>query len=442
MNAKRGVEEVLRIQAWAQTDVGRQRHHNEDSFLIDRELGLFGVADGMGGHAAGEVASSMALQELKKAVAQRIDEFRKLADNPERNYRKLKELFNGAIQQAAKAVHNFSRKRPSSRGMGTTLSVLFILDKKGLIAHVGDSRIFLYRNGQITRLTDDHSLVQEQLKLGLITEEEAERSPYKNVITRAVGANESVEADIQITDLFPGDRLLICSDGLHGYLEDRELLAFLGRDYDLQRVPGELIDLANERGGKDNITAVLVAIDALEATLPEISSPASESELPSASPRDKLRKTGVTLRTEILQQLPLFTHFSYEELLQIMNITFIKKYDKNELIFKEGKKGELLYIVFKGEVALQSQGQKIFTCGEGEVFGDWTFVEPQPREFTAIAKAEDTQLLTIQRKKLMAILRQNPNLAVKLFWGLMKGMVGKSRQLLRMYLEESKKTSV
>lgn len=437
---------MLQVQAWAHTDVGRQRSHNEDNFVASDELGLYGVADGMGGHAAGEVASQTALESLVEAVQGRIQEFRLLVEeNPEKHRKKIVSLMEKAVQHSARSVYQLSQSKASSRGMGTTLSALLTVGNKGVIAHVGDSRVFLLRDGQIMQLTEDHSLVREQLRLGLITEEEAERSPYKNVITRAVGASESVEPDIMVVDLQPEDRFLICSDGLHGYIDDEELGTHLA-DRNIASIPMRLIDIANHRGGRDNITAVVVTVleegaeipeaDATRATQPET----FQTPGPPPTPVDDPPRTEITLRMDVLQDIPLFEHMTYDELVHVMSITYLKTYQASEIIFKEGSKGDLLYVLLYGKVGIFQRGRRIDTFNDGEHFGELAVVERVARDITAIAEDNDTQLLTMQRKSLLALLRRNQGLAVKLLWGLMKGIAPRlrgSRSKLVSLLEET-----
>lgn len=443
---------MLQVHVWAQTDVGKQRSHNEDNFVASLELGLFGVADGMGGHASGEIASRTALESLVEAVRGRIKELRQLVEeNAEKHRKKIISLMDSVIQQTARAVYELSQSKASSRGMGTTLSVLLTLGNKALVAHVGDSRVFLLRDNQFTQLTEDHSLVREQLRLGLITEEEAERSPYKNVITRAVGASDSVEPDIMMIDLQPNDRFLVCSDGLHGYFEEPELQTEL-TEKNLSSIPQRLIDLANHRGGRDNITAVIVSVvegdsaadanevgeitnpvDPISAPTPLTAAIAKETTAPppeegrTDTTSEELRRTEITLRMDVLQQIPLFEHLSYEELVHVMSITYLKSYQDAEIIFKEGSKGDLFYVLLDGKVGLFCRGRRMESLEPGVHFGETAIVERVPREITAISESKNTQLLTMQRKSLLALLRKNQSLAVKLLWGLMKGVIPQLR---------------
>ena len=212
------------VRFWPATDVGRVREANEDSFLVDKKLNLYIVADGMGGHAAGEVASSMASRVVRDAIAAERDALTEFEQGHGGTTRKdILRLLEASVQQACSAVHAAGVADESKRGMGTTLDGLLIIGNRGFIAHVGDSRIYLYRQGSVHQLTEDHSLINELLKRGKLTREQIDKVQYKNAVTRAVGVYESVEPDVFDFDVLPGDRFLLCSDGLSGYLEESEL---------------------------------------------------------------------------------------------------------------------------------------------------------------------------------------------------------------------------
>src|SRR3954469_18552741 len=251
----------------AATDVGRQRTHNEDNFLIDKKLRLFLVADGMGGHAAGEVASSIAAHEIRDAVHNSrdlIDRYR--VDHPGVQGYEILQVLEHAIQAACSAVHTRAQSEPDKRGMGTTATVLLVAGSgdqlRGFIAHVGDSRCYLARQNQCHVLTEDHSLMNELVRRGKLNREQIESSPYKqykNAVTRAVGVYASVEVDTFDFDILPGDRFLLCSDGMYAYVDEAQPPLQLA-DGDVRDVPKRLIDVANAGGGHDNITAVAIRI--------------------------------------------------------------------------------------------------------------------------------------------------------------------------------------
>jgi protein phosphatase len=252
---------VLKARSFSLTDVGRKRQLNEDAFRCDDALGLFVVADGVGGHAKGEVASEEAVDQIFAFVRQgraAIDQYRAKPDADTRKV--VRRLLESAVQSACYLVFGMAQVDPSQRGMSTTISALLVPGKWGVTAQVGDSRIYRLRGGSGAQLTEDHTMVNYKLKQGLITEEEARTMKGKNIITRAVGHKEYVEVDTNEIDIATGDRYLLCSDGLHGYLKDGELERLLVEG-DLEQAPARFIKMANDRGGKDNVTVVVVAVD-------------------------------------------------------------------------------------------------------------------------------------------------------------------------------------
>lgn len=236
------------------TDVGVLRAGNEDSYLIVPEQGLFIVADGMGGHAAGEVASGMAVE----IIARGLGPVRGVSES------ELADRLRYAIQAANTAIFERTLAEQEKRGMGTTATVLVLNGARYVIGQVGDSRAYLLREGQLLQLTKDHSYVQEQVDAGYLTPEQARTHPYSNVITRCVGANAEVSPDIYLGALHAGDLYLLASDGLTGMIEDQDLGAVLSSNLEPQAMVDTLIAEANRRGGLDNITAIVVRIDSVE----------------------------------------------------------------------------------------------------------------------------------------------------------------------------------
>lgn len=233
------------------TDVGRVRTNNEDACAADPDLNLFVVCDGMGGAAGGEVAS-------QEAVASFLAHARQLRFQDDTAHR-----LESAMVHANRAVYQRAASQPRLRGMGTTMVALQVEAEENSVwvAHAGDSRCYRLRNGKLARLTDDHSLVEEQLRSGVITPEEAQRSHLRNVITRVVGSQPEMEPEIAQFVAAPGDLYLLCSDGLTRDLADFDLLSILSRHRDtLSRAARVLVDAANLLGGGDNITVLLVEI--------------------------------------------------------------------------------------------------------------------------------------------------------------------------------------
>lgn len=245
----------MRFICAARTDVGIVRSGNEDNYLMLADRGVFIVADGMGGHAAGEVASEMAVRIISKELGS----LRGMSDEG------VGERIRVSIRAANEAIFDRTLSEHDKRGMGTTVTVLTLLPRRYLIGQVGDSRAYLLRDGRFLQVTKDHSYVQEQVDAGLLTAEQARVHPYSNVITRCVGASNDVMPDLYFGSLREGDVLLLASDGLTGMLEDEQLLKILTSDGGPQGWVDRMITEANRRGGLDNITAIIVKIETIDA---------------------------------------------------------------------------------------------------------------------------------------------------------------------------------
>jgi protein phosphatase len=290
----------MRILAWGITDVGQKRDHNEDSFLICDDLSLFAVADGMGGHQGGDRASRLAVQILEREIRRaemegpcrpsngppRPQDSRgesgsvsakagpapegqpglpNLDEDPPRPRRSPAPEpapargLKLAAQSAGRTIFNLAQKDPRLTGMGTTLTSLYFHNGRAYLAHVGDSRAYLYRDERIEQLTEDHSWIEEQVRSGFMTTAEAQESALKHIITRSVGFESDVEVDLLTLPFLMGDCFLLCSDGLSNHLEDEELRQLLSDGY-YSESPEKLVAAANEKGGDDNITVVVVYV--------------------------------------------------------------------------------------------------------------------------------------------------------------------------------------
>jgi protein phosphatase len=252
--------DALPIAARGVTDVGRRRDHNEDALLVDPELALFVVADGMGGHAGGGTASTLAVETIRSRLreARQADPAAFESGAPADESR-LPELLRQAVEEACRSIFRAAQDDPSLAGMGTTVTAVVVAGRAAFVAHVGDSRCYLARGGRMFQLSEDHSLVNEQLKAGAITADEARSSRFRNIITRSVGFEEEVLVDVLGLEVEPGDRLVLCCDGLSNLVSDEEIREIAVRE-PLEGSPEALVDLANERGGDDNITVIVVKV--------------------------------------------------------------------------------------------------------------------------------------------------------------------------------------
>lgn len=224
------------------TDVGKVRANNQDAPIVSEKLRLYGVADGMGGHKGGEVASTSARDDLLRELDGKTPSVAALS---------------GAIEEVNRQIYHQQEHDDALTGMGTTLSVLWMSDNFVYIGHVGDSRVYLLRDGEFKQMTLDHSLVEQLVREGVLTEEEAQNHPMRNIITRAIGTDESVEVNVVVEERRKGDLWLACSDGLHGLVDDRQMRDAL-RQYAPEKAADVLLKAALDAGGRDNVTLVIV----------------------------------------------------------------------------------------------------------------------------------------------------------------------------------------
>ncbi len=400
---------AMEIRYFAGTDVGRKRSNNEDNYLIDKNMRLFVVADGMGGHASGEVASAMAVHSVREVVAAERDVFDSYRDDDPASHVEVCTLLEYAVHVACERVYDKAQQEPEKRGMGTTLVCMLLLGQRGFIAYVGDSRIYLLRGGIVYQLTEDHSLMNELVRRGKVRADEFDESPYasfKNAMTRAVGVYENVEVDTLDFDVVPGDAFLLCSDGLYEYLEESDIAATLALP-SIDEIPGRLIELANTRGGKDNITAVVVQVPA-----------GSEGQG---------RAVEINLTLDVLKQVPLFKQLNYQQLVRIMNIAKMKPMIAEQALCHEGETGSELYVILSGAVRLTKAGAPITTLPAGSHFGEMALIDATPRSVTATA-ADNGKLLSINRQDFYEILRKEAPLAVKLLWAFVHVLADRLRQ--------------
>jgi serine/threonine protein phosphatase PrpC len=240
----------MKLNVWGQTDVGLKREINQDTVMVDKDLGLYIVADGMGGHSGGEVASAMAVETVQEIVRDRAKE------KPELSLSVLVD----AYKEASRRIFYRSENEKSLAGMGTTMVGFWHRGKSIYCANVGDSRLYLFRNPHLWQLTEDHSLVHEQVKAGVISEEDAPHVVGRNVITRSIGFEREVAVDTLVREIQPGDIYLLCSDGLSGLVTDQKIAELCKKRMPAEVVTG-CISLAKSNGGDDNISVILVQVE-------------------------------------------------------------------------------------------------------------------------------------------------------------------------------------
>jgi PPM family protein phosphatase len=243
------------------TDPGMVRSHNEDSIAADGSIGLVVLADGMGGYNAGEVASGMATTVITTEIQHIASEVEPHVAHPESGRSNAQHLLREQIAKANTSIFQAAQSQPQYAGMGTTLVVSLFYDNRVSIAHIGDSRCYRLRNGSFEQLTKDHSLLQEQIDSGMITQEQARFSHNKNLVTRALGIDPSVEPDVNDYETLPGDVYLLCSDGLNDMVADEDIgMTLQTLAGNLKLAAQQLVQMANDNGGRDNVSVILVRI--------------------------------------------------------------------------------------------------------------------------------------------------------------------------------------
>lgn len=255
----------MKITSCGITDVGQKRQNNEDNYLINDEINLYVVADGMGGHVGGEYASQIAVTTIEEVV-QNVESAKELAESIPDPGAMAGEKLKYAIRLAGKRIFERTTQEPELRGMGTTTVAMLFERNRIFLAHVGDSRAYLVRDEEIHQITEDHSLVNEQIKAGLISAESAKNHKLKNIITRSVGYQEDVEIDTMVRPVLDRDQYVLCSDGLSNLVNAQEIREIV-LTHDSEQAAQKLVEMANTRGGDDNITVVIAAVDELDESV-------------------------------------------------------------------------------------------------------------------------------------------------------------------------------
>lgn len=254
----------MKLSSVARTDVGRRRQINEDALFRDDDRGFYVIADGVGGHNKGEIASREAVEQLRMWVSGADRDLERLVARIQAGDKDgvwdIRRLLESGVKSACYMVYGMAELDPEKKGMSTTLSALLLRPHQAFAVHVGDSRVYRVRGSSVLQMTEDHTLINYKVKHGMMTRAEAEKASGKNVITRAVGHKDYVQVDTVDIDLAAGDRFLLCSDGLHGYFTSDAEVAELCSDGSLEECAEAAVALANQRGGKDNITAVVIEV--------------------------------------------------------------------------------------------------------------------------------------------------------------------------------------
>jgi serine/threonine protein phosphatase PrpC len=387
----------MKVIAVGKTDLGRKRGHNEDYIVVDPELSLYMVCDGMGGHASGEVASQAAAQTVQRWITenrQRLASF----DDTALARDGLIRLVEEAVQLASREVYALATSQQGKAGMGTTLTMVLATKTIAVMGHVGDTRLYLRRAGRTYQLSEDHTYVNEIVRRGLATPEQAKKGPYSNVITRAVGIQANVRVDTLLFDILPGDTLLLCSDGLSKYLEGIEELGGVLEGEHQESLPQQLIDIANSRGGSDNISAVILRAE-------------GEGEDNS----DRTRTTEVNLKIDTLRHVVIFRHLDMSELCKVLSIVRAVEVKAGEVVMREGEASDALYAILDGKMQVERGGAAVRSLLPGEHFGEMALFNSRPRSATVTALTKG-KLLVMERNRFNELIKKEPQLGVKLLW--------------------------
>lgn len=379
----------LRLVTAALSDVGRIRQNNEDAFVCEPALGLYAVADGMGGHAGGEVASAMAMASLRRSMAA-VPDAGFLAEPSLANRRVLLDFLRQAVLDANADIFARSQREPSLRGMGCTLDVVLVRGRSLFVAHVGDSRIYGLLGGTLYSLTEDHTFGQTLLSGGAMTWEEVQRHPQRNLLMRALGVYPKVEVDTAYLDIAPGDVFLLCSDGVHGLVDDAQLAVALGKHAEF--AARTLIDAALDAGGRDNATAVVVQVAACSVCEPiRVGSESVRSVMASAS---------------------LFADFSAAELLRVQRIAFGRQIKADEVVLQLGQPLDEVYLVIDGTMSVWRDGVQVGWFGPGDPFG--AFALHQSDSDVVIKADAPTRLLVFPLDAVLELIQTDTVMGVKL----------------------------
>jgi serine/threonine protein phosphatase PrpC len=378
----------------ARTDPGKKRNHNEDALLSIPDAGIFVVADGVGGRACGEVASAIcveAFDEGRPALSARLRAYEASPTLDTRNA--VLGTIDEVLQVASRRIYE-TAEAEGRAGMTTTVVAMVIGGNTAFIAHVGDSRAYLVRHGELRQLTEDHSMVNELVRTGKMTYEEARASRHRHVITRAVGLYPTVQVSLAAVDILPGDRYLLCSDGLSDVVPPQVVLDECARD-DLESATDALLLAALERGGPDNCTLILL------------------------DPEGEETGDDMAARAGMLETIFLFEDLPYAARLQVGRIVEEHYFAPGEVLVEQGSPGESMFVVLEGEVAVRVNGVEIARLGTGEHFGELALADSLPRS-ASVTGVTFGSAISVSAEQLREFCRKDPELGNDVLWKMMR----------------------
>ncbi len=381
----------MQITAYAHSDSGRARALNEDFFVVRPDLGLFLVCDGMGGKDGGDVAARTAATVVEHFLYENRAVL-SMTENWSVGKEAIVAIVRSAVELASSEVFKIATER-GRVGMGTTLTLLLVCGTKGVMAHVGDSRLYLLRNGELYQLSEDHNFLTELRKKGGEQSEKMKNSPYAKALTRAIGIQGRVRTDILGFDVLPHDTFLLCSDGVSRPLSPARLCQALdGGDY--KALPGSLVEEANRADGKDNLTAVVV--HAL-----------SDDE------EDIVRGTEVSLRLSTLREVSLFGLLSLKELVKVLDHFETRSFAPHTTVIAEGAHDACLYVIIEGQLSVHRGGEQIAALEAGTHFGEMALLNTAPRSAT-VTSTTGSRVLVLEKSEFEGLCDRDPELGVKI----------------------------
>jgi serine/threonine protein phosphatase PrpC len=389
----------MRSSSQTATDVGRQRSNNEDSHIALDDVGLYAVADGVGGGAAGEVASRIFVEAVQASARSFAELVKSAAGDPDAHRDQFLTFLAEVFQQASQAIYFESQHDPKCRGMATTGVLVGIVDGWAAVGHAGDSRAYLLRNNAARQLTTDHTVAQELLDAGTLAPEDVPTFPYRGVLSRSVGSLPHCRPDTLWLDVQPGDRIVLCSDGLAQYFD----LTGIAR---VCRGPvRDAITAANAAGGVDNVTAVFIDVIGRATTALSIST---------------------DVRMRLLADLYLFRELSQSELLKAMKVVREQVCVPGAALVREGDPADRLYAIVDGQLAVTKGGVTLAELKAGDHFGEVAFLDARPRSANVIARTHST-VLSVQRDEFLALCAEEPAIATKLLRSMVRSLSDRLR---------------
>ena len=378
------------------SDIGRTRKRNEDRFHIDNDLGFFIVADGVGGQAHGDLAAQIAVHSASEHLVRMrsvIEQVRSGDESPE----DLSSIARHAVEAANRAVFEKAMSDSSHAGMGCTMTILLVSGSRAVMAHVGDTRLYLYRDGEAHQLSTDHTFTAALVEAGLLAEERVKNHPYSHVLTRVVGSQEATQIDTLRLDVALGDRFLLCSDGLTVYMDDADWLAEQLDSGDLEEIPSLLIKFANSGGGSDNITVVVAEIEA----------DTDEESL------EESLGTEIQDKLEALYSVFLFEDLSLADLAHVMSASTVLDYRTDESVIESGKELATLLVIVEGQLEVTFAGEILTVLGPGDHVGALSLIVPRIAQ-ASLRTNEPSRLLSLEADAFQGLVRQQPWLGIEL----------------------------